>query len=935
MNRIGLLCVFLFPPLSVASVFDPPELRVTPSPTQASQIRLAAGVHVLDFDLSPAGPRVALLTADASGGRQVLFWDIGRPQTAKIWDAPAGFAARSIVWHPQAAALFLSGQQGQRYVIVKLEAKAGAWNAHEIYSSRQEIRRLVAGPRPYVALDYEGTQPPPPVYRLFFGLRGHDGSYSVHSITEEGKRDYQVIGRKEGFTKFPNADVNPSELVAASALPVGFHPAGQLFIWEDSGNCFHIAGYGRDHWETNARLFGRDVCGGTISATPNGAGVLQWRSGVDGFDLLLDQGATRRTEATGFRLISAPSSVPDGRGIVGVTRAGSVSVVNYVPLQVPLADVVNAWMFSESAHDTQLLTGYGGLFRELKDDQLYQLYDSEAYYCGHLDESTPTRPYLVTSDSFWELFAAAYEGIFIVRERQLAIPAFWQFVEQASASLRQSHPQSPWNAVFAALAALESKPESNEEAQRVIRAGSPQFSPVAGRDFDYGELKPRGHYTATPESRRYFQAFRYLTRVADPKWSTGELRQLPAPVKNAAQRWIAAYEGLIAPSRSPFLWQESIFQPPAFIKHPQIVPVLFPLSWGFDNEILFSTTYHSALPAAERIEGPGGLRLSPSGIDIAAALGSGFARGLLSSEIKKYPPLNDALNALANRYRAAPAGSNLYEQWIDALAVQWADSVASPNGELDAALWRAKRLQTGLASWATLRHATVLVNELVSAECGEAGFEEIILRPPRGYVEPDPQTFGKIADLFAATVKLVSSGAKGLSGVLPSEEVTKDQLRVGLVRRLNETADKARLFQSMAAKETRNELLSASDYEEILYFGRVAEHHFLIYKSLANKDLALSTPDPVPKLADISDVEGHAPYGVVAVGRPLEWDHIVPFFGRHELVKGASYSYYEFLSDKLLDDSEWIKKVAAQPHPAWIAPYLSGNNLSCPPRNPF
>ena len=943
MNRIALLCVFLSPAISMSSVFDTPELRVTPSPTQASQIRLAAGTRVLDFDVSPAGLRVALLVAEASGARQVLFWDIGQPRLTRVWEVPAGFAARSITWHPLAAALFLCGQQGEQYVMVKLELKAGARNAHQIYSSRQEIRRLVAGPRPYVALDYEGTQPPPPVYRLFFGLRAEDGSYSVRSITEEGKRDYQVIGRKEGFTKFPNADVNPSELAAASALPVGFHPAGHLLIWEDAGNCFHAAGYGRDHWESNTRLFGRDLCGGTISATPNGAGVLQWRAGAEGLDLVLDQGATRRTGAAGYRLTSAPSSLPDGRGIVGVTRSDSASVVNYIPIQVPLADVVNAWMFTESAQDTQLLAAHAGLFRELKsDDQLYQLYDSEAYYCGKLDEATPTRPYLITSDGFWELFAAAYEGIFIVRERQIAIPAFWEFVTQAAASLGQSRPQSPWSRAFAALAAVESKPESNEEALRILRATGSQLSQVAGRTFDYGELKPRGHYTATPESQRYFRAFRYLTRIGDPSWSTDELLQLPPPVKSAALRWIAAYEDLIAPARSPLVWQQPLFQPPAFIRHAQTVPVLFPLAWGFDNEILYSTTYHRDLPAAETIEGPGGKRLWPSGLDVAAALGSAFARDLLSGEVKKYPPLGDALNGLAARYQAA-AGSrpNLYQRWIDALAVQWADSVGSPNGELDADLWRAKRLQTGLASWATLRHATVLVNERVSAECGEAGFEEIVMRPPRGYVEPDPQMFGRIADLFEAAVRLVSSGTTRLAGVLPPGPIGppfdsgQEQLQAGLIRRLNETAAKAHLFQSIAAKEIRSEPLSATDYEEILYFGRVAEHHFLVYKSLANKDLALSTPDPIPKVADISDVEGHAPYRVVAVGRPMEWDHVVPFFGRHELVKGASYSYYEFLSDTLLDDSDWLKKVAAQPRPAWIAPYLSGNNLSCPPRNPF
>jgi hypothetical protein len=913
--------------MCAASIFDAPELSVVRSPDAPAQIHLAAGMRLLDFDVSPAGPRMALLAAEPSGARQVLFWDIGQPKLEKIWDLPAAFGARSIVWHPQAGALFLAGQDGARYIIVRLEKSPGGWSSHQVYASSLEIRRLVAGPRPFIPQGNEKVPKPVPAYRLFFGLRSSAGSYSIHSITEDGQREYQVVGPRESFTKFPEAGENPSELEAASALPVGFHPAGHLLIWEDASNCFHVAGYGRDHWQTDARLFDRDVCGGTVSATPNGAGIVHWRSGAAGVEIMPLYGATVGRQAAGFQLISAPSSVPDGRGIVGVTRTAAGFDVNYIPIDVPLADVANAWMFTESAQDTQLLAGHGGLFRDLaKDDQLYQLYDSEAYYCGEVDESMPTRPYLVTTDSFWELFAAAYEGIFIVRERQVAMPAFAQFVSQAAASLRQTSPQSPWTAVFEALAPVGSKPESNPEAARILRSEGVQTSSVTGRPFDYGELKPRGHYTATPEAQRYFRAFRYLTRIQDPHWSTEDLRRLPPAVRSAAVRWIAAYRDTIAPSRWPLVWQE-----PAAA---QKTPVLFPLSWGFDNQALYAATYHSELPPAERIEGPSGPRLSPSALDVAAALGSRFARELLSAEIAKYPPLGAALDRMAASYQPS-GGSNLYQQWIDALAVQWADSVASPNGELDAPLWRAKRLQTGLASWATLRHATVLVNERVSAECGEGAFEFIVMRPPRGYVEPDPRTFARLADLVASAGKLVSSPDSGLAGSLPAEDRDREALQQGLVRRLAETEAKARLFQAIALKETRGEPLTAADYEEILYFGRVAEHHFLIYKSLANKDLALSNPDPMPKVADISDVAGGAPYGLVAVGRPLEWDHAVPFFGRREMVKGAAYSFYELLSDKLLDDADWLKSLAAQRHPAWIAPYVSGNNLSCPPRKPF
>ena len=109
----------------------------------------------------------------------------------------------------------------------------------------------------------------------------------------------------------------------------------------------------------------------------------------------------------------------------------------YVPVDVPLANVSNAWMFLESPQDLDKFSKAAGLFRpQEKSDQLFQLYESEAYACQHYYTQTiPTRPYLVTTDIFWENFAAAYEGLFVLLERRQAIPIFWAFVQEADAVL--------------------------------------------------------------------------------------------------------------------------------------------------------------------------------------------------------------------------------------------------------------------------------------------------------------------------------------------------------------------------------------------------------------------------------------------------------------------------------------------------------------------
>jgi hypothetical protein len=279
---------------------------------------------------------------------------------------------------------------------------------------------------------------------------------------------------------------------------------------------------------------------------------------------------------------------------------------------------------------------------------------------------------------------------------------------------------------------------------------------------------------------------------------------------------------------------------------------------------------------------------------------------------------------------------NLYERWLNALGEQWADEVLYPLTKTNE-LWKAKRLQTGLASWTTLRHATVLVNDLAAAECGEGAFEPIVTEAPRGYVEPDPASFQAIAELFDAARRFVEATFRGASGKIPAwEGEAREPLRQGIERRLTETAAKARLFAAIAKKQIRGEPLTPKEYEEILYIGRIAEHHFLIYRSLASQTLALSIPPPMPKTVEIGDgTQLAAGYRVVAVGRPLEWDQIVPHFGRKQIVKGVAYSFYEFNSPRILNDDEWLKQLSTQAQPEWIAPFVSPSRLQCPTRDPF
>lgn len=916
---------------SFAGIFDRQEVQVKASPENACSVKLENVEKVIDYDVSPDGTAVAALVKK-NDETSLIFWKPGSDRITTEWNPAEGFAPRAITWHPMAQNIFISGVQGKTSKILRLEKSQKGWTAKTIYESTSEIRRLLACPSPFAI---ERDQPEGKAqlqYRIFFGLKNENGTYRTVSVTENGKYFYQAIGPAKTFTHFKDEE-DPSHIEASSALPMSFHPAGHELIWEDAQHNLNCAVYDK-LWEKSQPFLKGRAKGGSVTPTPNGLALIHWQSSMSGVGVIMLATGNEERQATDVQFVSTPSSVPDGRGIIGLTKAfpqDQTYTLNYVPLNIPLPDVVNAWMFCESSKDMDLLGKNGGLFRNLKNDQLYQLYESENYACGNYEQTLPTRPYLVTTDIFWELFAAAYEGLFIVQEREQAMPAFWKFVSDADQFYKKTNSKSRWAIVFSAISDLKSKNMKNPETARINAAASKQHSDSLGLEVDYAELKPRGHYSSSEASQDYFKAFRYFTSVFSGLVENeridlvNELGQMPEGIKKTALNWTESYQGFISPSRAPLAWSGSAAKL-SYNLHPSSVPSVFPLSWGFDNEILLSTVFHPDWPEAGQIKGITGPRLIASGIDVAAATGSGFADSLLNYEYSKYPPLKKTVERLRSNFETNAKNRNesLYDRWISALAVQWADDAYLPDQ-----LWKAKRLQTGLSSWATLRHATVLVNERTAAECGEGGFEDIILRAPRGYVEPDPKSFAALAELFETAIGKIGKNSMKTPDSLDEDSKASESIMQGITRRLGETAKKARMFQVMAEKEIKGEALTNTEYDEIFHVGRIAEHHFLVFKSLGNKDLALSNPDPIPKIADVAGGNG-TPFLMSAVGKPAEWDHVAPFFGRRQILKGSVYSYYEFQSDRLLNDKEWAAMAESQARPSWVSGFFTDNNLSCP-----
>jgi hypothetical protein len=906
-------------------VFDIPELYVAQSPAKEMSVLLKPSESVVSFDISPAGLIVAAVISDESNN-YIKLWKIDQDDFFETINIPDSITPGTISWHPHANAFFITANTDGRHSIIRYDKEGAEWSTEVIYSSKSAINRLILCPRPFLNNYNRRLNKSLYSFRLFFGLQKDDGSYRIATITEFGRKFYQVIGPSETFTHSEYTEIDPSHLDEDWALPVAFHASGQYLIWENSKGDYFTAEYYTSAWGDKSKDLKTPVKGGQISLTPNGSGFFQWQKDIPGINLYMTGNDKADQLLQNKLLLSQPVSTPDGRGVVCLTKDKDQQSLEYILTGYPLSDVVNSWMFAESTEDIDLLARNFGLFRPLSDDQLYQLYESENYYCGSYDQSTPTRPYFITSDIFWELYASAFQGIFTVKERAQAIPAFWSFVNSTSLHYNEKSMNSPWAGVFQVLVSLQKNDLSNPEVKSILDSKGKSYSKVLKRDYDFSQLKPQGIYTMSSEMQLYYRAFRYLnTAFENDEAIVSQLNNLPAGSKELAFDWINSYTEFISKPRRANVFSKEKFIAPKYVQYPDSGLSVFPLSWGFDNEILNSVVYHSAYPKEKQIISTKvQLRLHPSGLDLAAAISSDFAGRLLENEYLEFPNLKPVIESLRRYFskNSTSPGNTLYDQWINALAEQWIDTLKSTSRDQGDPLWQVKRLQTGLASWATLRHATVLVNENSGAECGEAGFEVILMRAPRGYVEPDPYTLEAIAGLFEKTIEYISPQSKS--------DIDTRKLYEGIVKNLRETADEIRFFKRIAEKEIKGESLTNEEYEAILYVARIAEHKFLIFKSLANPEYALSNPDPMPKVVNVFG-NARTSYLMAAVGKPLEWDFIVPFYGRKQVVKGSVYSYYEFVDDKQIDDSEWLKLLPSQDFLPWIRPYVSKQKLSFPP----
>lgn len=368
------------------------------------------------------------------------------------------------------------------------------------------------------------------------------------------------------------------------------------------------------------------------------------------------------------------------------------------------------------------------------------------------------------------------------------------------------------------LAGAESAPATGEAAlaaARVILERAAALQPAILNLFDqqftydYSQLQPRGHYEDWPVLRRYFRALMWLGRTELRLSHDGRLGRtalegaylmnLLLDAANARPHWdrfnrvievmVGEKDGMDPRDLDRFREDTGLLtlDDLAAAADSELKAALVAGSYGIQriqSQILYvgpdgdpidlprvyllmgqrfvidSYVLHNLVYDRVRAVSP---RMLPDPLDVAfAALGADAAAGLLAEEIRRYR-YQGSLHEVRFLVDSHPGGfwnANLYNGWLKALrALSDSKGRESRPEAMRTRAWDHKLLATQLASWAELRHDTLLY-----AKQSYSG--GITCEYPDAYVEPYPLLFQSLAHLaglgLEMTAELEDSGLTGV-----------------------------------------------------------------------------------------------------------------------------------------------------------------------------
>ena len=494
------------------------------------------------------------------------------------------------------------------------------------------------------------------------------------------------------------------------------------------------------------------------------------------------------------------------------------------------------------------------------------------------------------------------------------------------------------------------------------------------REIDFSQFKPRGHYTASTELSQYFRAMMWLGRTELRLLETQDdgtqlfyRRQLEASllmrdlvdatgmglwnsIENVIRSFTGDSDNMTLPEVDALAKDLGASTPAGLATSSdgaiaqiiidkgygaqriasQLIDVgvasdtlplnrsflLFGQRYEIDSHVFSNVVY-------DRVKHGKVLRMMPNPLDVAfAALDNDAAAPLLTGELGKYDYASDlgAMRILGDSYDAGFWNGTLYNLWLSSLRA------LSPAGDLTGAAlalpsvartepWSRRVLNAQLASWAELRHDTILYAKQSYTAGATCEF-------PDGFVEPSPTFWSNIAAYGKTGGDLMAGLDLSGSGRGPA-----------IVAHFKNLADLGALMGDMATRELGGQALTDG---QVAYLNQAVT---TIPGAMCGgppkldgwyPKLFFDPPDITkfdPTIADVHTQptdEGGNPVGKVlhvGTGHARFMVMTADTCTGARAYAGLASSYYERITDNYnrLDDPAWVSLMAASTPPADVA----------------
>ncbi|HEY6558496.1 MAG TPA: DUF3160 domain-containing protein [Polyangiaceae bacterium] len=324
------------------------------------------------------------------------------------------------------------------------------------------------------------------------------------------------------------------------------------------------------------------------------------------------------------------------------------------------------------------------------------------------------------------------------------------------------------------------------------------------RRVDFSQFKPRGHYTDSEELSRYFRAMMWLGRVdfriletQDDGTQLFHRKQLEAAyvlralmdapsvdswrkIDRTIEAFVGEPDNMTLPELDGLLSNLGAANAAglAAIDDARIAQAVISGGYGtqrISSHIMVNGLGKGTLPLSstfllfgqryvldshvfsnvvyDRVQGGSVWRMMPNALDASfAALGNNQAGQLLGAELQRfgYAPDLASMRVLADAHPPAFWDANLYNLWLSALRTLSPNANATGLPKIAATeAWGRRLLNAQHASWAELRHDTILY-----AKQSYTG--GTVCEFPDAYVDPYPELFARIGHFASRGAALVA-----------------------------------------------------------------------------------------------------------------------------------------------------------------------------------